>query len=831
MKIVVLAGGISTERDVSIISSKGICDALRAKGHKVVLLDVYFGYNEKNGSIENIFENETNLDDDVSEIKKVDPDINKVKALRGSDSDSYFGPHVIEICKMADIVYMGLHGADGENGKVQATFDMFGIKYTGTGAIGSSLGMDKGIAKKIFMSAGIPTPVGFAVKKDKKFDRIDEVKFPCVVKPCNGGSSVGVTIVHDSKEYSRALDIAFKYEDEAVVEQYVKGREFSVGVINGKVLPVIEIIPKSEFYDYETKYQDNMATDVCPAELTEDETKRMQGFALDVYKELKLEVYGRIDFLMDKESNIYCLEANTLPGMTPHSLIPQEAHAVGIEYGDLCEQIIAEAFDKYNEKKNRSDISRNKYYGVNDAKSFKDDYMTGMTLEKITEVCSGKYIGDESALKNEVSSITTDSREVKKDSIFIAIKGERVDGNKFNDLAYEMGAICCMSEKEPENTDKPYIVVENIYDAIKAMATYYRKNLNIKVVGITGSVGKTTTKELVASVLQEKYNTLKTNGNFNNELGLPLTVFRLRDYHQIAVLEMGISGFGEMTRLGAIAQPDIAVITNIGQCHLENLGTRDGILKAKTEIFTSMKKDGKVYLNGDDDKLITVGKTGELQEPVFFGMDDKFGYFADNIKSHGLEGISMDIHTPDGEFSVNIHVPGKHMVYNALAATAIGCGFDMSMEQIKTGLERFKPVDGRNNVISTHKFTIIDDCYNANPISVMAGIDVLSGTKNRSVAILGDMFELGENTKQMHFDTGKYAAEEKIDIIICIGELSENIADGAKSVKGNSLIYYFKTKEEAFDKLDDIIKEGDVCLVKASHAMKFETIVEKLRNM
>lgn len=345
MKVVVLAGGLSSERDVSISTGKLVCQALRERGHQAAMLDVFFGYQ---GDIsEKFFERNDAFQNIQNGIQKTNPDLERIKALRGGESECFFGANVIELCRMADIVYMALHGAEGENGKLQATFDLLGIRYTGSGYLGSALAMDKGVAKKIFLQAAIPTPRGYTVTADSMQLVPEKIGFPCVVKPCCGGSSVGVSIVHDEAEYQQALKDIFCYEPEAVVEEYIKGREFSVGVIDGEAYPVIEIIPKEGFYDYATKYQPGMAQDVCPADLDEAKTKEMQGFAVDVYRELKLEVYGRVDFLMDVEGKLYCLEANTLPGMTPISLLPQEAAAAGIAYGDLCEKIIALAMERY----------------------------------------------------------------------------------------------------------------------------------------------------------------------------------------------------------------------------------------------------------------------------------------------------------------------------------------------------------------------------------------------------------------------------------------------------------------------------------------------------
>ena len=341
MKIVVLAGGISTERDVSLISGAGILKALRQRGHQAILLDVFLGYKKRGDDVSNIFEKSDEMDDHVNDIQAVDPDIESVKKLRDGDEKGLFGPNVIEICRQADIVYMGLHGADGENGKVQAAFDILGIRYTGSDYLGSALAMDKGMAKKVFLQSGIPTPNGFSMKKSQVIKLPDEIGYPCIVKPCCGGSSVGMSIAKNEEEYNKALELAFKYEAEVVVEEYIKGREFSVGVIGGKSLPIIEIIPKSGVYDYETKYQPGMAEDVCPAPLSDEITDKMQTYAIDVYRELKLGSYARIDFLLDADDNMYCLEANTLPGMTPTSLLPQEAQALGMDFADLCEKLIA----------------------------------------------------------------------------------------------------------------------------------------------------------------------------------------------------------------------------------------------------------------------------------------------------------------------------------------------------------------------------------------------------------------------------------------------------------------------------------------------------------
>ncbi len=343
MKIAVLAGGLSTERDVSLITGGGVCRALKEKGHQVVLIDVFLGIP---GDVSDIFDREQDTQAIQGSIRTMEPDIEEIKASRTGSPDGFLGENVINICRMADITFMALHGAEGENGKLQATFDILGIPYTGSGYLGSALAMDKGVAKSLLVQAQIPVPKGYIHKKGDE-DTRPRLPFPLVVKPCCGGSSVGVSIVENDSQYQKALVTALSYEDIVLVEECIKGREFSVGVIGGKSVPVIEIIPKDGFYDYETKYQSGMATDVCPAELTPEQTAQMQQWAEQVFAVLQLDAYARIDFLMDAQGEMYCLEANTLPGMTPTSLLPQEVKVIGVEYDALCERIIEESFKKY----------------------------------------------------------------------------------------------------------------------------------------------------------------------------------------------------------------------------------------------------------------------------------------------------------------------------------------------------------------------------------------------------------------------------------------------------------------------------------------------------
>ena len=456
--------------------------------------------------------------------------------------------------------------------------------------------------------------------------------------------------------------------------------------------------------------------------------------------------------------------------------------------------------------------------------------MKNMTLEKIASACGGKYCGPEDKRYREVSAVITDSRKAEAGCLFVPIVGARADGHDFIPQVMEKGALCTLSERNLGDADYPYIQVESSLAAIRDIAEFYLAQLDIPVVGITGSVGKTSTKEMVASVLKEKYRTLKTQGNFNNELGLPLTVFRLREEDEMAVLEMGISNFGEMTRLAKIAKPDTCVITNIGTCHLENLGNRDGVLKAKTEIFRFLKKDGHILLNGDDDKLAAVQEYDGIC-PVFFGMEESLPVHADGIVSRGLKGTYCRLHLNGEIIEVNIPMPGRHMVYNALAAAAVGRIYGLTAEQIKQGIESCETISGRFHIIETGKYLIVDDCYNANPMSMKASLDILKDTPGRRVAILGDMGELGENERLLHEEVGRHAANSGLDLLICGGELAADIAKGAQTQNPQLSVVYEPDRAKLVDKLEQYVQQGDTLLVKASHFMHFEEIVEKLQKM
>ena len=452
--------------------------------------------------------------------------------------------------------------------------------------------------------------------------------------------------------------------------------------------------------------------------------------------------------------------------------------------------------------------------------------MKNLTVDTIVKICDGTLYGEEwiKERQKEAAGVVLDSRLLRKDYIFIATKGEKVDGHKFIPSVFEQGALAVICETVPEIITGPCILVQDSFKALKQVAMFYRQQLDLKVIGVTGSVGKTSTKEFVAGVLSAKYNVWKTQGNFNNEIGLPLTVLQLRDEHEIAVLEMGISDFGEMHRLSEIAKPDICVLTNIGQCHLEYLGDRDGVLKAKTEIFDFMNPEGTIFVNGDDDKLITLKEKWQ-DKLVTFGRSQSNDVYAENEVSMGLLGSRIDIQGKVNISEVQISLPGEHMVLNALAAGAVADLLGLTKDEIKEGMKKVEAVSGRSNIISFKDFVLIDDCYNANPVSMKAAIDLLQSANGIKVAILGDMFELGEEEEKLHYEVGQYTAG-KVDVLICIGNLAKYIYEGAiQGKKEDTFLIYLKEKEELYSHLENIIMPQDTILLKASHGMGFAEIV------
>ena len=444
-----------------------------------------------------------------------------------------------------------------------------------------------------------------------------------------------------------------------------------------------------------------------------------------------------------------------------------------------------------------------------------------------------------------IQGTVMDNRLVEKDYLFVPFIGEKVDAHKYIPAAYEAGAAICFSMRKLQE-DVPYIFVKDSGQALKDLATYYRGTLDIPIIGIVGSVGKTSTKEMVAAVLSEKYNVLKTEGNFNNEIGLPLTIMRIRPEHQVAVVEMGISDFDEMNRLSTIARPNYLVMTNIGPCHLEFLHDLDGVLNAKTEAFEHLSNHPKLVLNGDDEKLRSIhhgipsGTYHAVPEDAdifFFGREDKAvlenngmpaAAYADNIDDRGLEGIDCDLDLFGENMHIHISLPGQHNINNAMAAAIIGESLGLTSNQIQEGIAKGNTIAGRSNIIRFGDILVIDDCYNAGPVSMKASLGVLASASGRKIAVLGDMGELGEDAPALHSSVGQAVADNKIDLLYTVGSLSEEIhktatANGVKCI-------HFDTIEALLPELLQEIKAGDTILIKASHFMNFTQIVKALED-
>ena len=449
--------------------------------------------------------------------------------------------------------------------------------------------------------------------------------------------------------------------------------------------------------------------------------------------------------------------------------------------------------------------------------------MKPFTLGEIAAACGGRFVGTAEQKQQCITSVERDSRQIKDGSLFLAIKGARADGHDFIDTCYRQGAICALCERAPESADKAYILVSSVPEAIKKIAKAYRQKFDIPVIGVSGSVGKTSTKEMLYAVLSQKFRTHKTQGNLNNELGVPLTLLAMPEDTQAAVIEMGISDFGEMTRLSEMVCPTICVLTVIGCCHLENLIDRDGVLKAKTEMFTHASDNAVYILNGDDDKLCTVTAVSG-KSPVFYGLSDNNRFYAEDIENNAENGVSCTLCFDGKRLPVTIPAIGTYMVSNALAGIAVGVILGLTDEQLKHGVEDYQTVGSRARVVNTGRIRIIDDCYNANPTSVQASLDTLINFDGRKVAILGDMKELGTDELTLHFDTGRYAKAKGIDAVLAVGPLAKELAKGADG-------QWFADNATLVAALPALIRDGDTVLVKASHSMQFEQITEKLTEM
>lgn len=450
--------------------------------------------------------------------------------------------------------------------------------------------------------------------------------------------------------------------------------------------------------------------------------------------------------------------------------------------------------------------------------------MIEMTAREVAQVVDGVLIGNGDIIINDVQY---DSRAVKEGTLFAAIKGEKVDGHKFIKECFAKGAAAVFTENEvPENSTGCYIEVENSRLALQKLAAYYRSKQNVRLIGITGSVGKTSTKEMIAAGLSKGFDVMKTQGNKNSQIGLPMTMFEIEEHNEIAVIEMGMSEFGEMDRLADIARPNIAVMTNIGVAHIENLGTQENILKEKFRITKYFDKDGILFLNGDDGLLKSLhGK--QKFKTVTFGLNKDNDYYADEIKT---EGFNTKFVCCFGGKRVELNIPalGEHSVKNALAAFAVGTHLGLDEMTIQSGLMAYQNAPMRQQIHEMKDFILIDDSYNSSPDAAKVSLNVLKSVgKGKTIAVLADMLELGEKSESEHYGVGKHLAELGIDTLIAVGELSRNTAKGAEE-NGCKEVEMFENNEQAYEYLKKIIEKECAVLVKGSRGMHTDEIVKKV---
>ena len=456
--------------------------------------------------------------------------------------------------------------------------------------------------------------------------------------------------------------------------------------------------------------------------------------------------------------------------------------------------------------------------------------MEKISVREILDATGGTLLwGDESI---EIEFVTTDSRKDGKNMLFVPLEGETFDGHEFIRAAFDMGAVAALTHKDTEAfCDRTLIKVKNTKKALGDIARFYLGKYRVPVLALTGSVGKTTTKDMIASALGERYNVLKTQGNFNNDIGLPLTVFNLEKKHETAVLEMGMNHFGEINYLASIAYPDKAVITNVGMSHIENLGSREGILKAKLEITDFFKKGNTLFINGDDDMLAKVDD-GEY-DIVRFGIENEANdYRAVNIKKDA-DGVEFDAIYGNKSAHIRVNLPGVHNIYNALAAFCVCKSYGMADEEIARGIGAFLPSKMRMDIKKLDKLTIINDCYNASPASVEAALDVLCAMEcQRRVAVLGDILEMGDYAPEAHERLGEKVCELNVDLLITVGQYAKymNIGAEKKGMSAQMSVHYENNRQLIAD-IDKLIDDGDAVLVKASRGMKFEQIVQAAEKL
>jgi UDP-N-acetylmuramoyl-tripeptide--D-alanyl-D-alanine ligase len=460
--------------------------------------------------------------------------------------------------------------------------------------------------------------------------------------------------------------------------------------------------------------------------------------------------------------------------------------------------------------------------------------MKALNIWDVCKAVKGEFVNEASIKEQWIKGVTIDSRQVKEGYLFIPIKGERFDGHDFFEKAYEAGAqLVLTSNKEKVPTSYGAIYVEDTKEALIHLANYYRSLFNIPIIGVTGSVGKTSCKEMLASVLKTELNVHKTQGNYNNDIGLPLTLLDMPSDTEVAVLEMGMNHFGEIDLLSNIAKPNFAIITNIGVSHIENLGSKEGILKAKSEIANYMSQNDFLLLNGDDAYLRKLEKNIEPQI-VYFGFNQENDFYIKTYEDFGYEGIEAVVQTPTDEYAISIKTLGKHMLYHALSAIILGEKLGLKKENIILGVENFKNEKMRLNKIEANNgIVIINDSYNASVDSMKSALDVLDviKTTGRKVAILGDMFELGDYAQTAHEEVGQYISTKNADVIICVGEASRWMYEKAYLGAQNKYVLYYPSQEVLIQNIESLIQAEDTILVKASRGMRLEDTIEKIKEV
>ena len=450
--------------------------------------------------------------------------------------------------------------------------------------------------------------------------------------------------------------------------------------------------------------------------------------------------------------------------------------------------------------------------------------MTPCTVREICDAVGGTLLQSSDV---SVTRVSTDSRSIPEGALFVPLAGERFDGHAYIGKALESGAAGCLTARTPDALlpGKFYIQVSDTRLALKALALWYRGRFALPVVQVTGSAGKTTTKEMIACVLGRRFRTLKTQANFNNDIGTPLTLLGLAPEHQAAVIETGMNHFGEIRYLGEMVRPDIAVITNVGDAHIENLGnTRQGILRAKCEIFENLAPDGVAVLNGDDPLLNTITLP---QRILRCGTGEGCDVRVTEVDDRGLEGVACTVTTAKTSYRLKTPSPGAYMIYPLAMAAAIGEYLGLTAEEITAGAADYVPVGSRMHLIPVDgQRLIIDDCYNANPQAMAEALRMLAKSRHRrKVAVVGDMGELGELTEQAHRDVGTLARELKLDVVVAVGEKMRALRETDPSA------LWFPDTASALPALPDLFVGDTAVMVKASHAMHFENIVKELEKL